>query len=232
MKADIDIFPSLLEETPDLVYQFLHDHHVLFSHFQIDIADGLLVDGKTYSVDDWVEYIFAHPSSLLHTIPCEFHLMVQDFIPDIHTLATLGEYMDITRTIIHLEALTAWYTDPGINYYEALKEECSDFDYGIAIQADSNVSAHISQIMAFPLVQIMTVEPGGQGRPFNLKALKHLETLDNASFSGSTQLDGGINDITFPEVLAQQYLPNAVCPGSFLKDNTEDHYDKLKEMLQ
>lgn len=232
MKANIDIFPSLLDLSPEPVYQFLHDYYLLFSHFQIDIADGLLVDGQTYSVDDWVEYIFTHPSTLLHEIPCEFHLMIQDFIPDIHTLATLDEYIDIQRVIIHLEALTAWYTDPQANYYEALKEECPDFDYGIAIQANSNFSEYASYIMAFPLVQIMTIEPGAQGRAFNLEALKHLASLRKASYSGYIQLDGGINSTTFPDILSQRELPNGVCPGSFLKKDTADHFEVLKAMLR
>lgn len=229
--ASLEIFPSILEQTPRDVIQFIKKNQALFSYVQIDIADGILVNGQTFSVDDWVTYLLSNQSAIPDTITSEFHLMVQDFIPDIQALATITSFMHIPTVLIHFEALQLHYGSEVTDFYAALTDECSTFEYGIVIEEKTPVQEYLPIITAFPLVQIMTVEAGSQGRPFNEHALRHIKTLRKASYYGKIQLDGGINASTLPTILDQKYIPNALCPGSFLKEDTEDHLRQLQKIL-
>jgi len=228
--ASLEIFPSILEQNPEDVIQFIKKNQALFSYVQIDIADGILVNGLTFSVADWVAYLSKNQSALPHTITSEFHLMVQDFIPAIQALATITSCMNIPTLLLHFEALQLHYGTEAPDFYVALRNECPTFEYGIVISDETQLTENLHLITAFPLVQIMTVEAGSQGRPFNEHALGHIKTLRKASYYGKIQLDGGINASTLPTILDQEYIPNAVCPGSFLKEHTEDHLKQLQKI--
>lgn len=230
--APLEIFPSILENDPETVVKFIKKTHHVFSHVQIDIADGLLVDGQTYSVNDWVTYILEHQSAIPESTSSEFHLMVQNFIPDVQALATISSCMKIPTVLLHFEALKSWYGTECVDFYAALQSDCSEFEYGIVIEEKTPVQDNLPLISAFPIVQIMTIEAGSQGRPFNVKALQHIKTLREASYYGKIQLDGGINATTLPRILSKKYAPNAVCPGSYLKEDTEKHLEELQKISE
>ncbi len=227
----LKIFPSILESDPKTVFDYISTNASLFNHYQIDIADGVLVEGKTCSVDDYSRFITQQPTLMFSDFSCEFHLMVKDFLPDIDTLTSLSKVITISMVIVHLEALLAQY--PANNdWLQQLNNRSSVFKYGIAIQSNSSLRENIRSAIDFPVVQIMTIQPGGQGRPFEEKALQHINTLHEAHYSGMIQLDGGINDQTLPIVMSQKYIPDAVCPGSYLKENTQERLTKLQSILE
>lgn len=228
--SSLEIFPSILENDPGTVARYIKSIAHLFTHVQIDIADGLLVDGQTYSVDNWVTYILEHQTAIPETTTSEFHLMVQDFLPNVQALTTVTHLMKIPTILLHFEALKSWYGPECVDFYAALQNDCSEFEYGIVISEKTHVQENLPLISAFPIVQIMTIEAGSQGRPFNEGALRHIKTLREESYFGKIQLDGGINDTTLPQVLAEKYIPNAVCPGSFLKEDTENHLEELRKI--
>ena len=62
----------------------------------------------------------------------------------------------------------------------------------------------------------MSVNPGKQGSPFIPETLKKIEQLRLLGYRSKIFLDGGVNDQTLPLILNQKYLPDVLCPGSFL----------------
>jgi pentose-5-phosphate-3-epimerase len=77
----------------------------------------------------------------------------------------------------------------------------------------------------------MSVNPGRQGQPFLLETLKKIEQLRLLGYRNKIFLDGGINEKTIPEILAQKFLPDVLCPGSFLTKADEKDLSKRVDYL-
>ena len=161
----------------------------------------------------------------------EFHLMVEEFDLDIKDLILLSSDINISLIIVHLEALINIYPTSQ-NYHRDLQNLSTMFNFGFAIQADSPLKENLSALVDFPVAQIMTIQPGGQGRPFEEGALQHISTLRDDLYNGYIQLDGGINDKTLPVILSQKDLPDAVCPGSYFKEDSAAKLHTLRRIYR
>lgn len=78
----------------------------------------------------------------------------------------------------------------------------------------------------------MTVHPGAQGTPFIPEMLTKINELRENGFMGDIILDGGINNETLPLILKNKHLPTAVCPGSYLHEDTENRLNMLRVILE
>ncbi|OGK31356.1 hypothetical protein A3F32_02460 [Candidatus Roizmanbacteria bacterium RIFCSPHIGHO2_12_FULL_42_10] len=234
------IFPTILEQSAEALYKQIANLSSVFQYFQIDIADGQFVDGETVSIDtlskspnksDFLLKSQSFPNSKsLRSISCEFHLMVSD-IP--HHIESLGkeQAFDIQLVIVHLEAAIAWADyDEHIDLYAKLKS-AFPFEFGIAISPETPLAQYLHSVLAFPVIQIMTVQPGAQGRPFMPSQLEHIATLREAGYMGSIQIDGGVNEHTLPIILQNRYWPDAICPGSFLREKPAGRLRALEKLI-
>ena len=87
------------------------------------------------------------------------------------------------------------------------------------------------KIKDFPFIQLMTVYPGQQGAPFVPEVLDKITVLRKKGYSGKITLDGAMNDTTLPIILSKKYLPDAICPGSYFKQNPQTQLEKLQRIL-
>jgi pentose-5-phosphate-3-epimerase len=109
------------------------------------------------------------------------------------------------------------------------------FKIGLVINPDESFET-ISQtynVQNIAAIQIMTVYPGAQGRPFEANALNFIDQLADMHYEGEIILDGAINDETLPQILKRQNKPTFIGPGSyFSKAQSPEEYKQKYEKLQ
>ncbi len=218
------VFPSILEKTPEALFNQIKKLSKYYSHFQIDIADGIFVNNKTVQIEEIISsfkrsnvLIFKHSSF-------EFHLMVKDYKTDIKKVLELKKIININTVLIHA------FLSPNVKH---LISNIEDLSFGLVLNPEDSVETIKTKydLQKVPIIQIMSVIPGAQGNPFIPETLQKVEQLRNANYRNKISLDGGINAITIPFILSQKILPDILCPGSFLTkaENLEERVLYLKE---
>jgi pentose-5-phosphate-3-epimerase len=216
----MEIIPSILEPTTSDYQKTLLKLSPYFSHFQIDIADGIYVDNQTASIDEIIPILTNEKFSHLSF---DFHLMVRDYKEYIEKIITIKEIIKVNNVFIHYDLLPK-YEILNTKYY---------FSIGIVLNPQDRVSelADKYNLKNIQSLQIMSVNPGRQGQPFLLETLKKIEQLRLLGYRNKIFLDGGINEKTIPEILAQKFLPDVLCPGSFLTKADEKDLSKRVDYL-
>lgn len=221
----MEIYPSLIEQSATSLFSYLIETEHLFNHFQIDIADGHFVTNTTLRTADIVSHLQSNPT-LVPRATCEFHLMVEDFAALVPDLQTITQHLPITQIIIHLEPAIRWLGLHDAHLHEHLHDSFP-FSWGIALSPEIDIATHYSIIQHFPTIQIMTIKPGAQGRPLIPETLDKTTQLRTSGYTGKIILDGAMNATNLPLVLDQPEWPDAICPGSFLREDTEEHLEDL-----
>lgn len=214
----MNIYPSILETDISSFKQQMTYLSSIFSYTQIDIADGIFVQNKTIQLEDILEMITDDPKHIAE-YKVEFHLMVKDYKKEIEKLEQLSKFWNIKKILIHLSTIqNTFILDLGSNKWP----------FGVVINPEDDVESNIKLIKEFTTVQIMTVHPGYQGLPFLESQLNKINQLRLMGYTGEILLDGGINEKTFPLILKNKYLPDAVCPGSYFRTDAEKKLKILK----
>ncbi|MCX7955819.1 MAG: hypothetical protein N2593_01780 [Patescibacteria group bacterium] len=221
----MDICPSILEKTINDYFQTIKKLSKYFSWFQLDFADGMYVKNKTASLDDFLDQ-FISQQSIFNNLSFDFHLMTKNYQENIKKLFEFKNKIKIKNVFIHYDLM------PEKNYF---KNNKNDFIIGLAINPQNKIDSLAKKynLKIIKAIQIMSVNPGAQGNPFIEKTLKKIEQLKNFSYRNKIFLDGGINDKTLPIILKQKFLPDVVCPGSFLaKIKNEDEIKRRIDFLK
>lgn len=211
------IIPSILEPTAANYQKTLLKLSPYFSHFQIDIADGIYVSNQTALIDEIIPILTNEKFSHL---TFDFHLMVRDYKEYIEKIITINEIIKVNNVFIHYD-LFPKYEILNTKYY---------FSIGLVLNPQDQISdlACKYNLEDIHCLQIMSVNPGKQGQPFLPETLKKIEQLRLLGYRNKIFLDGGINEKTIPQILAQKFLPDVLCPGSFLtKADTKDLPKKI-----
>jgi ribulose-phosphate 3-epimerase len=218
------IFPSILETSPEELFFQIKKLSPYFSHFQIDIADGIFVPNKTVQIDDIQKYLQQFNNSIIQQLSFEFHLMVKDYEKEIKKLEGLKKIINIKNVLVHLSVVK----NPLV---------FQQFFLGLVLNPEDSVKTIVQNynLKTIPIIQIMSVNPGAQGNPFIPKALKKIEQLRIADYRNKISLDGAVNEKTIPIIKSKKYLPDILCPGSFLtkaKDLKEriKYFKSIKEI--
>jgi ribulose-phosphate 3-epimerase len=212
------IIPSILEPTAADYQKNLLKLSPYFSHFQIDIADGIYVSNQTASIDEIIPILTNEKFSHL---AFDFHLMVKDYQTHIDKLKKLKNTIHIKNVLIHFDL----YPN-----YSLLTTNYALISIGLVLNPQDQISdlADKYNLEDIPCLQIMSVNPGRQGQPFLPETLKEIEQLRLLGYRNKIFLDGGINEKTIAQILAQKFLPDVLCPGSFLaKADTKDLPKKI-----
>ncbi len=206
----MNIYPSILEDNLERFTAQFTKLSPFFTHFQIDIADGIFVPHKTVQIEELTEW-----SKTVDTNKTfEFHLMVADAQMEIEKIKNLSSNITITQVLIPIQPLT------------------STLPLGVVLNPEDQVMTNLDTIKLFNTAQIMTVHPGAQGTPFMLEMLTKINELRDNGFTGDIILDGGINNETLPIILNNKHVPTAVCPGSYLHEDTENRLKILQNISQ
>lgn len=217
----MQIYPSILE--PDNV-SLLHTLTRYVEHFekvQIDFVDNLLVQGSTISIDDFV-VLAQKNEGVFSKFTFEFHLMVEDFLNYFEKLESSD--LKISTVLVHV---TSSKFERNFELFSK-QLESKNIQLGIVLNPNDSVNKWKKFIWEVDRVQLMTVIPGKQGSPFLPYVLDKIDQIREVGWKGEIELDGGINAKTLGLIEMRKYLPDIVCPGSWLKNyiNLDDF--KLK----
>lgn len=231
--VDMQIYPSVLETDIEVFKKRLTEFVPIFLHIQIDIADGKLVDNRTIQIEDVVDQVTrlrlvdakavagkqGYSGQARNTF--EIHLMVEDWQKEMSSLFQLAKSIQITRVFVHA---SVFHTP-----YSILNTQ---FEWGLVLNSEDTVDDYWEALQPFPIVQIMTVQPGRQGNPFLPESLEKISQLRQKGYLGKIILDGGINEETLPQILSRSYWPDAVCPGSYFHKEPSAGFKKLQEIVE
>lgn len=222
MTNTVTIYPTILTTTKEALAREIELAKAHFQTVQIDVADGILVENTTLTLEEILEVLDAHKD-----LEYDFHLMVRDYSAALATLS--HSKLKIRYALIHHSAapLPSLFVDNTFS-----------FRLGLVANPDDTIEtiSHIYSLNIIPAIQIMTVYPGAQGRPFESKSLNLIDQLHECHYKGDIILDGAINDQTLHTILQRPHHPTVVGPGSYFSksQNAKEYaqkYDDLKQII-
>lgn len=174
------IVPALLAPTPEDLARQLEKVGPLSPLLSYDVADGVLVAPAS----PWPgEYPQPPDGTAIF-----WHLMVKDPIAMLPACLRFPTKM----VALHVEA------DGLPNALDQLQN--GGVPMGLALNPETPVSAVEPWLERLDFVQLMTVEPGGQGRPFLMKQLEKIAELRVLRPELQIAVDGGVSRATIQEV--------------------------------
>ncbi len=216
----MQICPSILEYKAEDYLLTIKKLSPYYKYLQIDFSDGVYVNSKTAGLDDFIKII---DPVTFNGLTLDFHLMVKEYETYLTKLEALKKIINIKNVFIHYdlspkyEVVTAKYTFP-IGLVLNPQDQIDDLSKQYNL---NNISC----------VQIMSVIPGAQGKPFMPETLNKIEQLRLLDYRKEIFLDGAVNDKTIPLISSLKHRPDFICPGSFLAktDKLKEHVDYLLE---
>lgn len=203
----MQVCPSILEYKDEDYFNTINKLSPYYKYFQIDFADGIYVDNKTAQFEEFVKLI-PNYSKQFSSLTFDFHFMVKYYESYLRKLQTIKEFIKIKNVFIHYNLL------PKIDILETKYQ----FPIGLVINPQDQVDDLVKQysLNSISCLQIMSIEPGAQCKPFIPETLKKIEQLRVLGYRNKIFLDGAVNDKTIPIITSLKYKPDFICPGSFL----------------
>jgi pentose-5-phosphate-3-epimerase len=153
----------------------------------------------------------------------DFDLMVMDFNTVISDLKNLQIHMPIKRIFVHTKALKS----ANINIDDIPS-------IGLAIDKPDQIDYlyKYNNLNNIPYIQIMTIEAGFQGRPFEIELMNKITQLKRLGYRSKIFIDGGVNESTIDKIISHPNPPDFACCGSYLTkaDNIQERVEYLKKM--
>lgn len=214
------IYPTIFTNTKNELDRQLKLAQNHFNHVQIDIADGILVEGSSLSLIEALSVMRSYPE-----LTYDMHLMVKDYAD---ALATLDAHPDIhvRYALVHASA----HPNP-----ELFTPDTHRYAVGIVINPGEKLEtiSHIYPLKKLAAIQIMTVIPGAQGRPFEKDSLTYIDQLAAMHYTGEILIDGAVNETTVDMIAGRTHRPTIIGPGSyFSKATTPEEYAQKLHALE
>lgn len=147
------------------------------SWVQIDIADGTLINNKTFVAFEELKPVIASTPKLSF----EAHLMVASPEKYIHVLVDAG----FKRLIAHVES-----DDPRLFLDEARLESA---EVGLAIDGATEIEQMDPFLEEIDMALVMTIEAGFSGQPFLPETVEKVRVIRKHFADLPIEVDGGIN---------------------------------------
>lgn len=221
----MNIIPSLVEQTAQDLFDRIAFLSPYYKQFQIDIEDGIFIQNKTLSIEQFFSYVTTNHISLSPSLIYDFHFMSMEYEQSMELIDQIKTLIRIDVVFIH----TALHPK-----YLSLQDKYPHFRLGLVINPEENVESlnEIYNFKTIPLIQLMTIHPGPQGQPFISEALNKIEQLKNYGFQGKIYIDGAVNETTIPFMTSLPHKPDVLCPGSYLVKSPADDLKRRVAFLQ
>ncbi len=204
------IIPSILVNSEQEFIKEINSVQKILNQVQLDIADGKFVPAKTWAEPEAVE------KNCL--IDVELHLMVEDPLAELQKW-TATEV--VNRVLIHPESPK--------NVKAAIEfAKKNDWQVCIAINPDTGIEILQKYLDKIDGVTFMAVYPGRQGQKLISEVLEKIKQFANMNPTIFTEIDGGVNEETLPDIIASGV--KAICPGKAIFKNGRDPKENLKRM--
>lgn len=219
----MQVCPSILEQKVEDYFLTLKKLSPYSNYFQLDFTDGFYVENKTADFDVFLNQITNH-QSLVANLIFDFHLMIRDYEKIIEKLEKIKETFNIKSVFIHFD----------LSPKNSVFNKKYSLPIGLVLNPQDQVHDLTNQynLLEISAIQIMSVVPGAQGKPFIPDTLNKIEQLRLSDYRNKIYLDGGINEATLPLIKSLKYQPDVICPGSFLTKTKElkNHFELLSQM--
>lgn len=205
------IIPGIFEESFDEIKSKVEEVSQFAHLIQIDVADGKLVDGKTFL--DIIKFDEINtPASF------ELHLMVKEPLNFLEQ-----KVHNVTKMCPQVETITQIY-----DFITLAKE--MGYRVGLSLNPETPILKLRPYMEMIDYVQFMTIHPGGQGREFEDNVLDKITEFRSAYFGFPFQIDGGVNAFTIPKVLKAKITDIVIGSALFQDRDIRNAYVKyLKE---
>lgn len=180
------VIPGIFEETVEKATQEINLVGNLASKIQLDIADGLMVDGKTFLDLGFLQDLRIAAEIQLHLMvqkPESFLLTLPPLVKDVCAQAEAFMYNPICME----------------SYNDVLKAR--SIRVGLSFNPQTPFEDFEDCIKQCDYVQFMTVNPGAQGRPFMMESLNKISRFKEKYPNMRLQVDGGISTETMRMVV-------------------------------
>lgn len=219
----MQIIPTILEPNAELVIEQLKKLSPYFTHFQIDIQDGIYTQSKTSGIQELYEYVSKH-TILFPDKTFNIDFMVEEPEKDLAVLPSLFRFLPIVSAFVHEEK---------IQEYNSLKEQYPQFAIGLSVNPGDDVRLLLEKNSPelIPIIQIMTVNPGPQGQSFIRDSLNKIDRLLELNYRYKIYIDGSVNEQSLPIITGRKNRPSVACVGSFLTKTNDlnSHLESLKK---
>jgi len=208
------INPALLVDTKKELIRQILEIEKYTDEVDIDIIDWSYTNLKTISIE-----------TALHVktdLKLNFDLMMNN--PN-DSLELLIKDDRVQNIILNIRALDTFRSELDFLY-------STDKRIGISLNPENTIGDVEPFMDKLEIIQIYTVEPGAQGNPFLLERLKLITQLRETGYTDIIEIDGGINEITLPQIL--KYSIDIVSVGSALSkaDNPAEIYTRLQNVVR
>lgn len=172
------IIPGILETTFEQVQKAYDQISSEAEKIQIDIADGILVEGKTFTNIEKLIELDGHASLQIHLMVQKPETLIAIIPPNIKDVCTQIEaYM--------------YRVDYLQGFIDILRAK--DIRTGLSFNPQTSWKDYNDYISHFDYIQFMSIEPGAQGREFDDSVLAKIKDFRKVHPNINLQVDGGVN---------------------------------------
>jgi len=223
----MDVTLTVLEKSSQDIVKQINRFSPHLSRFQLDVADGQLVQNTTAHPSDYLQLLPTARNGLkpFPTIQYDFHLMVINPAPYLEYIYHMVTTLNIGTILVH------YAIKPN---FDRLKSLYPSLSFGMVLNANEdpiNVSKDYD-LSFFPVIQIMTIETGFQGNPFLPETLNKIEQLRTLHYRNKIYIDGGVNETTIADICKAPFHPDTLCVGSYLIKSTDEDIEKRIRFLK
>ena len=214
------IIPGILEETFEEVIEKVRSVEEVTPEIQVDIADGKLVEGKTFLNIN--KLTFLNTKSTL-----SLHFMVKN----------PSKYLKTTKLVFPVLARKIGCVSTVITQIVNLKQvekfirtaKSIGYKVGVSLNHNQDTALIDPLLNEIDLVQFMSVVPGKQGNEFIPIVLEKIKKFKSIHPAIKTQIDGGISITNLSQVL-ETGVDNVIIGSAIF--NSENPRDKILEFMK
>lgn len=182
------VIPGILEQNTEKALEKIKLMYNLAPKIQLDIADGILVNGKTFMDLSFLENLAPNECP-----PIQLHLMVQKPEAMLMFLPSIVKEVCVQAEAFMYKPLCLEAFD---DFIKAKKVRA-----GLSFNHTTPFEDFVDCIKQCDFVQFMTVEPGAQGRPFIVESLGKISRFKETFPNKPLQVDGGISLDIIPTIV-------------------------------
>jgi len=210
----VKIIPAILVENE---VEFIKEINAIQNSVdlvQLDIIDGKFVPQTTWADPDVVEKYT--------NINMELHLIIKNPLEELQRwIATKV----VKRVLIHYES---------VNNFGEIITNLKNYPWkiGVVLNPETPTKVIDKYLPDLDSVMFMSVYPGKQGQTLMPEILEKIKIFTSQNPTMFTELDGGVNEQTLPDIIASNV--KAICPGSAIFKNArkpKENLDRLKEII-
>jgi ribulose-phosphate 3-epimerase len=209
-----EIIPVINVKTKQKFEEKLHQLSKFSGIFQIDVADGNFTSWKNWNVPEELKTIKGIREKF------ELHLMVKN--PEI--VLPLWLETRPKRIIIHQEAL---------RNFDAVYQMCqkAKVELALALNPSTPIDSIKDYLKKINFVVFLSVVPGPSGQKFEWYVLDKIQELRKKYSRLNIEVDGGINEETFSEVLKTGANYLAIGSAIFESENPKEKIITFRKLL-